>query len=82
MNGWILVISIALTGCASLAGDTAVEYEHVLPVDGAGLYMIVRGEHETAPLLIRLHGGPGGAERPLFRLYNSPLEERFPNGHA
>ncbi len=77
MNGWILVFALALTGCASLTDGPAVEYEHVLPVDGAGLYMLVRGEHEDAPLLIWLHGGPGGAERPLFRLYNSPLEERF-----
>ncbi len=27
--------------------------------------------------MIWLHGGPGGAERPLFQLYNSPLEHRL-----
>src|SRR5690606_3579481 len=43
----------------------------------ARLYMVIRGEQATAPLLIWLHGGPGGAERPLFRLYNAPLEQRF-----
>lgn len=48
-----------------------------LDVDGARLYMAIQGDNDQAPLLIWLHGGPGGAERPLFRLYNAPLERSF-----
>jgi pimeloyl-ACP methyl ester carboxylesterase len=29
------------------------------------------------PVLLWLHGGPGGAETPLFRLYNSALEQQY-----
>ena len=43
----------------------------------ASLYMVISGRDRAAPLLIWLHGGPGGAERPLFRLYNAPLEQHF-----
>jgi pimeloyl-ACP methyl ester carboxylesterase len=49
----------------------------LVPVDGAQLYLLVRGEHESAPVLLWLHGGPGGAERPLFRAFNGALEEDF-----
>jgi len=43
--------------------------------DGASLHVLIRGKRCDAPLLLRLHGGPGGAETPLFRLYDSELEE-------
>ena len=68
---------VLLAGCASLASGPAVERHEYLQVDDAQLYMAIRGEDEAAPLLIWLHGGPGGAERPLFRQYNAPLEDRF-----
>jgi pimeloyl-ACP methyl ester carboxylesterase len=46
-------------------------------VDDAPLYLLTRGEDCTAPILLWLHGGPGAAERPLFRLYNRELEHDF-----
>ncbi|MFZ3180063.1 MAG: alpha/beta hydrolase [Methylocystis silviterrae] len=45
--------------------------------DDAGLYLLTRGQHCDAPVILWLHGGPGGAEGPLFRLYNSAIEETF-----
>lgn len=71
------VLAALLPGCASLANAPAVDRSRYLEIDDARLYMAIRGEQATAPLLIWLHGGPGGAERPLFRLYNAPLEQRF-----
>lgn len=44
---------------------------------GARLYFETRGDNMDAPLLLWLHGGPGGVERPLFRYFNSDLERRF-----
>jgi pimeloyl-ACP methyl ester carboxylesterase len=46
-------------------------------VDGAKLYLLIRSADRTAPVLLWLHGGPGGAERPLFRYFNSELERHF-----
>ncbi|HEX7035882.1 MAG TPA: alpha/beta hydrolase [Pseudomonadales bacterium] len=66
-----------LAGCAALSGERAVDRDEYLPVADARLYMVTRGEDAAAPLLVWLHGGPGGAERPLFRLYNAPLERHF-----
>lgn len=38
---------------------------------------MTRGADRRAPVVLWLHGGPGGAERPLFRYFNGDLEDRF-----
>lgn len=63
-------------GCADGGGCPVAVTEHV-PVDGASLFLDVRGADVRAPLLVWLHGGPGGAERPLFRYFNGDLEQHF-----
>jgi pimeloyl-ACP methyl ester carboxylesterase len=50
--------------------------ENVL-IDDASMYLLTRGEDCAAPILLLLHGGPGAAERPLFRLYNRDLESDY-----
>jgi proline iminopeptidase len=37
----------------------------------------MRGTNQAAPVLLWLHRGPGGAERPLFRYFNGKLEKHF-----
>lgn len=81
-------IALFLAAClaASSAGCGSAEQRASLsPVADAGhidaggakLYLEVRGDHADAPLLVWLHGGPGGAERPLFRYFNGGLERNF-----
>ena len=38
---------------------------------------MARGADRRAPVLLWLHGGPGGAERPLFRYFDDDLERDF-----
>lgn len=59
------------------AQPVSVRREEQISVPGGRLFALVRGENPKSPILIWLHGGPGGAERPLFRLYNSALERQF-----
>lgn len=78
----LLILSTLVMGCASAqtnAADTPVPIHgsEYLDVDGAQLYLLTRGENQHAPVLLWLHGGPGGAERPLFRYFNSELEQHF-----
>ncbi len=84
----VLWLTLVLTGCtvtgAGLANvepcrnsDPVGWSETLHAADGAPLYLLTRGEHCDAPVMLWLHGGPGGAERPLFRLYNSALEASF-----
>src|SRR5215831_17955017 len=58
----------------SAASISSSEY---VSAEGAKLYLLTRGANRRAPVLLWLHGGPGGAERPLFRYFNSELETHF-----
>jgi proline iminopeptidase len=73
----LAAIPVALLAAAAGLRPGPVRLETRVPVDGARLYVEVRGEQRETPILLWLHGGPGGAERPLFRLFNSDLERRF-----
>jgi proline iminopeptidase len=70
--------------CASLAsgstaqgGDHPVAISRHIQVRDSQLYAEIRGPNRSAPLLLWLHGGPGGPERPLFRYFNGDLERHF-----
>jgi pimeloyl-ACP methyl ester carboxylesterase len=76
LKGAFLLI-LGLLVSAPLMAASPVHLRKYLDVDDARLYMAIQGASDDAPLLIWLHGGPGGAERPLFRLYNASLERRF-----
>jgi pimeloyl-ACP methyl ester carboxylesterase len=81
--------TLSLMLCALLAGCTVLRLsakataavslkrsEHPT-LDGTKMYLLTRGADRSAPVLLWLHGGPGGAERPLFRYFNSELENHF-----
>jgi proline iminopeptidase len=68
--------SLTLGSCAKGGGDS-VDVSRRIKVGGAELYVEIRGPNRSAPLLLWLHGGPGGPERPLFRYFNSGLERHF-----
>lgn len=58
------------------AGDRIRATERIT-AGGAELFLETRGADRRKPLLLWLHGGPGGTERPLFRYYNRELENDF-----
>src|SRR5262249_27320053 len=88
---WLCLLALCV-GCASQAltansqGTSAnvsadapqpIAQSHCGSVDGARLFRTGRGDDRRAPLLLWLHGGPGGAERPLFRYFDGDLERDF-----
>lgn len=83
----ILCVALAVAGCAApgpalsqrVGCDEAgrVRASENVVIDDTPMYLLTRGEDCTAPILLWLHGGPGAAERPLFRLYNRELENTF-----
>ena len=48
-----------------------------VPIGGLAQRVWFRGLSQSNPALILLHGGPGATEAPLFRHYNSALEEHY-----
>lgn len=86
----LILVSILLFACplgqaaeqvASACSHDAVHDERWVAADDVSLHLLVRGRHCNAPLLLWLHGGPGGAETPLFRLYDRHLEDSFLVGY-
>jgi proline iminopeptidase len=67
------MVSFAL---APFSTSCLADSAHV-EVGDARVYLEVRGDDAKAPLMVWLHGGPGGAERPLFRTFNSDLERHL-----
>jgi len=78
----MIMLFALVMGCVSpltSATDTAapIRRSEYLAVDGARLFLLTRGTDRRAPVLLWLHGGPGGPERPLFRYFNGVLETHF-----
>jgi len=72
----MLMLCLALSAC--LTPSQSIRHAEYVPAsDGAELFLLTRGADTNAPVMLWLHGGPGGAERPLFRYYNSELENHF-----
>jgi pimeloyl-ACP methyl ester carboxylesterase len=71
-----LALTLSLPACSS-AKDYKVDTASWVPVRNGRLYLEVKGQGADRPLLLWLHGGPGGAERPMFQLFNGELEEDF-----
>jgi pimeloyl-ACP methyl ester carboxylesterase len=63
--------------CAKATAGVSIKRSEHLTLDSTKLYLLTRGADRSAPVLLWLHGGPGGAERPLFRYFNSGLENHF-----
>lgn len=77
-----IALCALVTECSAFAtkgtGEAvSIKRSEYLAVDGARLFLLTRGADRRAPVLLWLHGGPGGAERPLFRYFNGGLEDRF-----
>lgn len=46
-------------------------------IGGIDQTLLLRGHDARAPVLLFLHGGPGGSAMPLAHVFSSKLEERF-----
>ena len=79
----LLILSLTIGACrfvvlpSNPADARSIGLSETISVGDANLYAEIRGEDTDAPLLLWLHGGPGGAERPLFRYFDSLLEKSF-----
>ena len=78
----MILLFALLVGCATPHTSAAhrsgpIRRADYLAVDSARLYVLTRGTDRHAPVVLWLHGGPGGPERPLFRYFNGDLETHF-----
>ena len=82
----VLALSMASASCthtppfrgeaSAILASSIAEERHMI-LGGEEQYVLVRGKHRTAPILIFLHGGPGTSAMAFNRIHNSELEDHF-----
>ena len=55
----------------------SIAEERRIELGGLEHYVLIRGLDRKAPLLVYVHGGPGGSETAVFRAYSAELEDDF-----
>lgn len=56
--------------------DRRTSLEHV-PIGGIKQWLLIRGKQKDVPVLLFVHGGPGGAQIGFARHFQGILEEHF-----
>ncbi len=60
-----------------IEGPDAIASLEQVRLGGVDQTILVRGRDRSAPVLLYVHGGPGGAQLPIARYYSALLEEQF-----
>jgi pimeloyl-ACP methyl ester carboxylesterase len=74
---WALVPSAT----PAIPGEHAVAELRRILLGGFPQTVLVRGTDRRNPVLLYVHGGPGGAQLPIARHYSGQLERRFVVAH-
>lgn len=82
----LIPLLVSLAGCAHTSSyrlgigpdlpDSIAALEET-SLGGAKHWVLLRGKKTTQPVMLYLHGGPGGAEISMVRRYFAPLEDDF-----
>jgi pimeloyl-ACP methyl ester carboxylesterase len=81
----ILILTITggllLSGCfartSTINKPGAVADLSAVEIGGMEQWIMIRGEDQSNPVLLWLHGGPGSAQMPVHRAFNKKLENEF-----
>jgi pimeloyl-ACP methyl ester carboxylesterase len=57
--------------------ENSIATMEYVELGGARQFILVRGKNVENPVLLMLHGGPGSTELPMWRRFNSPLEDYY-----
>jgi pimeloyl-ACP methyl ester carboxylesterase len=72
----LIFLFIFFKGALSFA-QTALYSEEVIPIGGIKQYITIQGKDTSCPLLLFLHGGPGGSVINYADTFTSKLQEHF-----
>lgn len=65
----------------SIPGEQAIAELRRMELGGFPQTVLLRGNDRRNPVLLYVHGGPGGAQLPIARLYSAELEKHFVVAH-
>jgi pimeloyl-ACP methyl ester carboxylesterase len=74
-----LVVLLALVPAwtPAIEGERAIAELSTVMLGGIEQHLLIRGRDRSKPVLLYLHGGPGGAFIPFARLFSRRLEDHF-----
>lgn len=71
----ILLTSVLLKG--GLFAQTPLERSEIISIGGIKQYIYIKGKDNSKPLLLFLHGGPGGSVMNYANKFTNKLQEHF-----
>lgn len=77
---FLLSLVTLMTACSStkpIRTPNGIARAERIVLGGIPQYVLMRGQDVNNPVLLFLHGGPGGAATGLLRTYNEALEKHF-----
>ncbi len=77
-----LLIGVALLGCGmnvqdEITSDSSINELKSIEIGGIDQWIHIKGDDESKPLLLVLHGGPGFSMMPMIGQMNKGLEAEF-----
>jgi len=73
--------TLALTGCSArtphIDKPDAISDLRAIEIGGLDQWILMRGDDQSNPVLLWLHGGPGSAQMPIHSAFTSELEKEF-----
>lgn len=72
----LILLFVFFTGTVSVA-QTPVDQERTVQIGGIRQYITIQGNDTTLPLLLFLHGGPGGSVMGYADKFTGKLQEHF-----
>lgn len=72
-----LLFTIFFTGFIALAQEPVVDSKETVFIGGIKQYITIKGKNHSLPLLLFLHGGPGGSVMNYADNFTSKLQEHF-----
>ena len=78
LQGFMLAqLLLACTSTKKVQSPNGIAEIQYLNINHAKQYVLIRGQDQSRPVLLFLHGGPGASATALLRKYNSELENYF-----
>jgi pimeloyl-ACP methyl ester carboxylesterase len=71
------VLALLPSGTRPIRGEESIAEIRSIELGGFKQTVLLRGNDRRNPILLYLHGGPGGGQLPLARHYSQKLEKYF-----
>ncbi len=71
------ITGVLLFVCTLLSAQNAVDTTGVIPIGGIQQYLSIKGKDSSLPLLLFLHGGPGGSVMHYADRFTRKLQDHF-----